>query len=120
MFADSTKPATVAVYCRVSSDEQRERATIESQRVYAERYLSLHDHLRLSDWYLDDGYSGTLPLEQRPAGARLLADARAGKFSVVLLYKIDRLGRTARNVLTAIDDLTTAKVELTAYPESSR
>ncbi len=117
MFAKSAKPATVAVYCRVSSDEQRERATINSQREYAERYLTLHDHLHLAECYLDDGYSGTLPLDQRPAGSRLLADAGAGKFSTVLVYKIDRLGRTARNVLTAIDDLEAVKVEVRSLTE---
>ena len=37
--------------------------------------------------------SGTLALEARPAGARLLADARAGKVSALVVYKADRIGR---------------------------
>ena len=44
--------------------------------------------------FSDDGISGTTHLCDRPAGARLLQDARAGKFDAVVVYKSDRLGRS--------------------------
>lgn len=43
--------------------------------------------------YRDEGISGTIPFEDRPDGKRLLEDARQKKFNVVLVYKVDRLGR---------------------------
>jgi site-specific DNA recombinase len=43
--------------------------------------------------YPDDAVSGTIPLAERPAGARLLADARAGFIDEVHVYRLDRLGR---------------------------
>ena len=66
----------VAAYLRVSTDEQRERQSILSQKEFGERYAQLHQ-LPIFDVYADDGISGTVPLEQRPEGRRLLADARA-------------------------------------------
>jgi site-specific DNA recombinase len=93
----------VALYARVSSEDQRERQTIRSQTEYAEKRATL-DGWTLSQ-FLDDGVSGTLPLAERPAGARLLAAARANQIDLVVTYRVDRLGRTLRVVLNAIDSL---------------
>ena len=41
----------------------------------------------------DDGISGTLPLEGRPGGRRLLELCRSGKVAGLVVYKSDRLGR---------------------------
>jgi site-specific DNA recombinase len=83
-----------AIYCRVSSDEQRENQTIESQQDMLSRWLTLQNGTyEVVDWYLDDGVSGTLPWEERPAGSRLVSDARRKAFDVVLCYEVSRLGR---------------------------
>jgi site-specific DNA recombinase len=81
-----------ALYLRVSSDEQRKNETIKTQEDYLKRYLDLAE-LEVYDWYVDDGVSGTIPMARRPAGARLLRDAAAGRFQQVVVFKIDRLGR---------------------------
>ena len=96
----------VAIYCRVSTEDQKERETIVTQRDFATRYCEMRDHT-VYDIYEDDGISATKfpSLLQRPAGSRLLEDARAGKFEVVLVYKLDRLGRGAMKVLTAVAEL---------------
>jgi hypothetical protein len=64
----------VGVYLRVSTEEQRERQSIATQRDFADWYFSLHGPLT-SIFYADDGVSGTIPLESRPAGSRMLRDA---------------------------------------------
>ena len=69
-----------AVYLRVSTEEQRERQSIATQREFAERYCQLHD-LAVYRVYADDGVSGTVPLELRPEGSEILKDARLGKFN---------------------------------------
>ncbi|WP_433943412.1 recombinase family protein [Paenibacillus sp. SN-8-1] len=94
----------VVVYPRVSSDDQQERETIETQIEFATKYCELHG-LNINDWYKDDGVSGTIPLDQRPEGSRLLEDAKAGKFKTVLIYNMKRLGRKARVTLDAIYQL---------------
>jgi site-specific DNA recombinase len=96
----------VALYLRVSSEEQRDRETIELQREFLEQYRSLYEfELEVADVYEDDGVSGTIPLHERPEGRRLLEDARVGKFQTVLVYKLDRLGRTLLVIVDAHDRL---------------
>src|SRR5918994_3356992 len=82
----------VALYLRVSSDEQRERESIKTQREFFEQYCKLYG-LEVAETYADDGVSGTIPLHERPEGRRLLVDAREGKFDTMLVYKLDRLDR---------------------------
>jgi site-specific DNA recombinase len=58
----------LAVYVRVSTEEQRERQSILTQREFAERYCSLHK-LTVHFVYADDGVSGTIPLDRRAVRA---------------------------------------------------
>jgi site-specific DNA recombinase len=83
----------VAILLRVSSDDQAERGTIKTQADEVRRGLATEDGVVIVGEYADDGVSGTIPLEDRPAGARLLADARAGLIDEVWVYDFDRLGR---------------------------
>ena len=83
----------VAVYERVSSDDQRERETIKTQTDVIDRYLAVRSDFRVYRRYHDDGVTGKLPLRERPEGGRLLADALAGKFQAIVMTRPDRLGR---------------------------
>ncbi|MEE9230057.1 MAG: recombinase family protein, partial [Acidobacteriota bacterium] len=83
----------VAIYERVSSDDQRERETIKTQTEVIDRYLAVRSDFRVYRRYHDDGISGKLRLRERPEGSRLLADARAGKFQAIVMTRPDRLGR---------------------------
>jgi site-specific DNA recombinase len=106
----------VALYLRVSSEEQRDRETIEIQDEFLEQYRGLYD-LDVADIYKDDGVSGTIPLHERPEGRRLLEDAREGKFGTVLVYKLDRLGRSLLVIVDAHDRLQGAGVSLRSATE---
>lgn len=106
----------VAIYCRVSSEDQQERGTIENQIEFATKYCDLHQ-LEIVDWYKDDGVTGTIPLEMRPEGLRALNDAKAGKYNLLLIYKIDRLGRSARIILNAVYDLEQYGVKIRSMTE---
>lgn len=106
----------VAIYCRVSTDDQAERKTIDSQVEFAQKYCDLHQ-LPIAKWYKDDGITGTLPLQDRPEGSRLLEDAAAGAFDTVLVYKLDRLGRSARVILNAVYELEQHGVKVKSMTE---
>ncbi len=111
-----SKPERVALYLRVSSEEQRDRETIELQRDFLEQYRSLME-LEVADVYKDDGISGTIPVHERPEGRQLLEDAREGKFGTVLVYKLDRLGRSLLVIVDAHDRLQEAGVALRSATE---
>src|SRR5262249_23420636 len=99
----------VAIYARVSSEEQRENQTIQTQIDTAKRWVEfqrmVNKPMEVYDLYLDDGISGTIPFAEHPAGKRLLQDATDGKFSLILVYKIDRLGRDPRDILNSAHQL---------------
>jgi site-specific DNA recombinase len=101
---------------RVSGDEQRERETIELQREFLDGYCQLNG-LEVAGSYADDGVSGTIPLHDRPAGRRLLADAKAGRFGIVLCYKLDRMGRSLLSVVETHERLHKAGVALKSATE---
>ena len=106
----------VGVYLRVSTEEQRERQSIATQRDFADRYSSLHG-LSVHRVYADDGVSGTVPLEQRPEGGQILRDARLGKFDQLLVYKLDRLGRETRLILNSVAELEKLGVRIRSMTE---
>jgi DNA invertase Pin-like site-specific DNA recombinase len=88
----------IALYARVSSDEQAERNTIQNQLDYLRDRCRL-DKFEIAGEYVDDGVSGTVPLPQRRDGRLLLTDARNGEFEAVLVTKVDRLARSLRVLL---------------------
>src|SRR5215216_8103830 len=110
------KPERVALYLRVSSEEQRDRETIEIQEEFLAQFRDLYG-LEVAEIYRDDGVSGTIPLHERPAGRRLLEDAREGKFGTVIVYKLDRLGRSLLVIVDAHDRLETCGVSLRSATE---
>jgi site-specific DNA recombinase len=110
------RPTATAVYLRVSSEEQRERQTIATQREFIARWCA-KEQVSPSEWYADDGISGTIPVEQRPSSQRLFRDARDGKFRTLLIYKLDRLGRDALVILQALDALSKYGVEVRSLTE---
>jgi site-specific DNA recombinase len=110
------KPERVALYLRVSSEEQRERETIGLQAQFFSDYTRLYG-LEVIHTYTDDGVSGTIPLAERPEGARLLEDAAKGEFDTLLVYKLDRLGRKLLVTVDAHDRLQQAEVSLRSATE---
>ncbi len=106
----------VGIYLRVSTEEQRERQSIATQREFGERYCQLHN-LSVHRLYADDGVSGTVPLELRPDGSQILSDARGGKFDQLLVYKLDRLGRETRLILNAVAELEKLGVRIRSMTE---
>ena len=101
---DAATDALYAEYGRTSTDEQVDAGTIQNQRDFLSNYRDLYK-LPCAGQYYDDGVSGMVPLGERPEGRRLLEDARAGKFKVLLVYRLDRLGRNLKSLLDALEEL---------------
>ncbi|KJS16887.1 MAG: hypothetical protein VR69_07795 [Peptococcaceae bacterium BRH_c4b] len=111
----------VAFYARVSTDEQAERGNIESQVDFAKKYFDLYGEangITGCEYYLDDGVSGVLPLKDRPAALRMLADAKAGKYAAVFVYRLDRLARSVKHVLDTYEFLEEEKIALKSMTEA--
>lgn len=92
-----------AIYVRVSSDTQKHA----SQMADLERWTVTHG-LPVK-WYYD---TFTARTQQRPGWQQLEHDLRAGKLTHLVCHKLDRLGRTARELLALFDVLRNRKVQL--------
>lgn len=92
-----------AVYLRTSSDENQKPELSRARQRYAiEKNVLEQSDMPIFDEYIDV-LTGTTP--QREAYQQLLADARAGKFSHVIVERADRFGRNDTEALRAIDEL---------------
>jgi site-specific DNA recombinase len=109
-------PIRVACYARVSTEDQAERQTVAAQTDFLRRYCDLHG-LPVAGVYVDDGVSGATPLEDRPEGRRLLEDAESGAFTAILVYRLDRLGRSLKSLLAAHERLDAAGVAVRSGTE---
>jgi site-specific DNA recombinase len=106
----------IAIYARVSTDEQRDRKSIQTQYDDGQRFCEKHS-LPVYRVYADDGISGTIPLDRRPEGSQILRDARLGKFDQLVVYKLDRLARNARLALNVVEDLRQVGVRVRSMTE---
>src|SRR5258708_6722769 len=100
-----------AIYARVSSDQQAQQGTIESQ-VAALRQRVQADGLMLEDelCFLDEGYSGSTLV--RPALERLRDIAWAGGFQRLYVHSPDRLARKYAWQVLLVEELQRSGVEL--------
>jgi site-specific DNA recombinase len=97
-------PLRVATLTRRSTDEQHQPFSIEAQDTKLAAYIQSQD-----DWqpapgcqYSDDMSGATL---DRPGLKRALLDARAGRYDILLVYRVDRVARTLRGLLEVLDQL---------------
>lgn len=86
-----------AIYARVSTDDQDWQIQIDELRDFARRW----------DWETTE-YTEKLSGKEgnhRPELDRLLADAAAKRFDLVLVWKLDRFGRSTLDTLTNVKTL---------------
>ena len=110
----------VAIYIRVSTDEQTEKygPIVQRERLIAfcksqpDYTLDEERHI-----YYDDGFSGSLSVEERPAMSRMFADAEKKEFDVILVYRFDRFFRNTKYLLGAIDTLANSGVAFRSTTE---
>src|ERR1700704_6123711 len=103
---ESTRPITqVALYARVSTlNNQDPEMQLAELREYAGRR-----GWRIVEEFTDQGVSGCK--ESRPALNRLMSDACRRRFDAVLVWKIDRFGRSLKHLVNALAELAALGVD---------
>lgn len=102
-----------ALYLRVSTAEQ----TTENQRLELVKLAELRGW-QVTEVYEDAGISGAKGRDKRPELDRLLKDAAKRKFDRVLVWSVDRLGRSTAQVAVTMEELRSSRVNLFCYRES--
>lgn len=97
----------VGVYVRRSTDDEHQPYSIEAQDARLAAYISSQPGWRQAARFADDASGATT---SRPGLQRALAAAREGAFAVLLVYRVDRLTRSLRDLVTLLHDLDHAGV----------
>lgn len=93
-----------AIYCRVSTTEQKPENQLNLLRTF-----SSQQNIKVQRWYIDKA-SGTK--NSRPALNQMLIDMRQGLFNCVIVWKLDRLGRSLGHLITICEELNNKNVDL--------
>ncbi len=99
---------TVAIYARVSTDKQTTDMQLNDLREFVKR----------SGWnthkeFIDRGYTGSNT--KRPAFSEMMSQARKRRFDVLLVWKLDRLSRSLRDLINTLDELGSLGVDFISY-----
>ena len=105
------KQPNVAIYCRVSTDEQTPDAQLRDLREYAR-----NKNWRNVKEYVDIGESGAK--DSRPAWNELWDAICKGKVHVLVVHALDRLGRSLPHLVKIIGELVDRNITLVSYREN--
>jgi site-specific DNA recombinase len=94
--------ARVAVYLRISTDEEHQPFSLEAQRHRLEAFIPTQPGWVQVATY-EDQVSGAKAA--RPGLDRALRDARLGRYDVLLVYRVDRFARSLKVLVGLLEEL---------------
>ena len=101
------KSKRVALYARVSTDEQTAKNQIRELRAVAERH-----GWTIAEEYVDHALSGSKGRDQRPAFDKMLKAAVRKAFDVLAAWSVDRLGRSLQHLVSFLDEIHSKRIDL--------
>ncbi len=106
------KPERVGIYARVSTLDKGQDVELQLSdlRAYATaRGWAIKE-------YVDIGESGSK--ERRPSFDRMMDDARKRKIDIILVWRLDRFGRSLKHLILHLDEIKTIGVGFVSSKES--
>jgi putative DNA-invertase from lambdoid prophage Rac len=101
---------TVYGYARVSTERQADEGVSLEEQIRRIEGRALEQGWQLAETFIERGISGSVPLGDRPEGARLVAALQPG--DVVIAAKLDRMFRSAWDALNVIRDFQRRRISL--------
>lgn len=97
-----TSRVRVALYTRISTDEDHQPFSLEAQQDRLKSYVKSQDNWKIVRQY-EDQMTGSII--ERPGLQEALGDAREGRFDLLLVVRVDRLARSVRALASILEDL---------------
>jgi DNA invertase Pin-like site-specific DNA recombinase len=113
MNPSRSNPPKVALYLRVSTSSQ----TTDNQRHELERVAAVRGW-SIVEIYTDHGISGAKGRSDRPDLDRMLKDAVRGKFQMIAVWSLDRLGRSLQHLIETVNELQAVGVDLYMHQQA--
>ncbi|MHB8449081.1 MAG: recombinase family protein [Mycobacteriales bacterium] len=104
----------VATYTRISTDESHQPYSLDAQAVRLAAYVASQPDWQQMRSFTDQQSGAKL---ERPALQRALREARAGRFDLLLVYRVDRLARSVRGLAQILEELDAAGVAFRSATE---
>ena len=104
----------IATYTRISTDEDRQPFSLGAQAERLEAYAASQDGWRIVRRFSDQASGASL---KRDGLQRALAEASAGVYELLLVYRVDRLSRNVRQLAQLAEHLDRASVSLRSATE---
>ena len=101
---------TVYGYARVSTERQAGEGVSLGEQIRRIEGRALEQGWQIAEVFVERGVSGSVPLGDRPEGARLLAVLQPG--DIVIAAKLDRMFRSALDALNVIRDFQRQRISL--------
>lgn len=98
------KKLRVAAYCRVSTENEDQKESLEAQREHYESWIRMHDDWECAGIFYDFGISGT-KADVREGLQALLYACRTGSVDYVLTKSISRFSRNTSDCLSLVREL---------------
>ena len=105
------KKRRVCGYARVSTSNDDQANSYKTQVAYYTKFIKSHDGWEYAGMYSDEGISGVMT-RNRTAFNKMMADAVAGKFDLIITKSISRFARNTVDALQNIRTLKNYKVEV--------
>ena len=107
------KSKRVALYARVSTDNQTTENQLLQLRAVAER----HGWTVVAE-YVDNGVSGAKGRRERPQFDALLTGVARREFDMIAAWSVDRLGRSLQDLLGFLLELQSKRVDLYLHQQA--
>ena len=98
---EQRKTIRVAAYCRVSTDLECQRSSLENQMELFRHRIKNHPGWELCGIYVDKGLTGTSS-KVRPDFLKMIADAEAGRIDYIITKSISRFARNTVDLLNYV------------------
>ncbi len=92
----------VAIYTRISTDEEHQPYSLEAQSQKLAAYIASQDGWELVKTFSDQASGATA---ERPALSAALTAAKARRFDLLLVYRVDRFSRSVRGLAQLLEEL---------------
>jgi len=102
------KNKTVAIYARVSTDKQKVDIQIRELEAFVKR-----SGLKIYKKFVDQGYTGANT--KRPAFIEMMIEAKKRKFDILLVWKLERLSRSLKDLINTLDELGSLGIDFISY-----
>ena len=111
MIRDRFRDRKMVFYGRVSTEHEAQLSALENQMQWYDDQLKYHPNWTLCGRYIDQGITGT-QAKKRPAFLKMMEDARAGKFDLIVTREVCRFARNTVDTLVATRELKNINVEV--------